>query len=125
MADTAQDQQNQQGQQTTQQTSGQVGQQGYQQGQPDRSQENWDQQFVSQMTGGIDAHSLETSRELAQSYFRLAEDTLATARRVSEAQMLHLYRQQIITEVASQVIPQVTQRVAQQFKQHPEWLKTS
>lgn len=126
--DTAQDQQNQQGQSTLdqQRQQGQQGQQGQlsQQGQtPEQSYV--DQQFISQMIAGFDPHDLETSRELSQSYWRMAQETIDTARRVSEAQMLRSYKQQIVREVATATVPAVLQSVLQTIRQHPEWLKTS
>lgn len=96
MPDTQQDQQSQQKQQESTQLQG-----------DSRPQENWDNSFISQMAGGLDYHTAETNRELAQSYFQLVEDTIRTARRVSEAQVLSQFRTQIVSEVTTQVMTQL------------------
>jgi hypothetical protein len=83
-----------------------------QQAQQNYPQSTFDQLFSEQIAqSGIDP----TGREAWQAYFDLAEQTLRTARRVSEIQVLSLMQQHIVK--------QVTQSVIQQFQQNPQLLK--
>jgi hypothetical protein len=68
------------------------------------SQGQFDQVF-SQITSG----QPEAIREAWQAYFDLADQTLRTARRVSEVQTLALMKDQIVSEVAQRVIGQLKQ----------------
>jgi hypothetical protein len=72
------------------------------QSQDDYSQGQFDQVF-SQMTSG----QPEAIREAWQAYFDLADQTLRTARRVSEVQTLGLMKDQIVAETVQQVIRQI------------------
>lgn len=75
-----------------------------------RSQSTFDSLFSAQI-GQIDP----SGREAWQAYFELAEQTLRTARRVSEIQVLSLMQGQIVKQVTSQVI--------NQLQQNPQLLK--
>jgi len=78
----------------------------YQQGQGQSAQ--WPQSTFDQLFGdqivnsGIDP----TGRDAWQAYFELAEQTLRTARRVSEIQVLSLMQTHIVKQVTAQVIGQ-------------------
>ena len=74
-----------------------------------QSQGQYDQAFtqqISNQTGHL------ASSEAWGAYFDLAEQTLRTARRVSELQVMSLMRQQIVNEVKQQVIAEITSNPA-------------
>lgn len=77
-------------------------QQEQQQGSQEYPQSHFDQVF-----GQITAGQPEAIREAWTAYFDLADQTLRTARRVSEVQTLSLMKDQIVQEVASRVIQQL------------------
>lgn len=64
-----------------------------------------DKIFAEQIGGGFDPAS--QAGQAWQAYFTLAEQTLATARRVSEMSALSLLRQQIVAQVTAEVLHQV------------------
>jgi hypothetical protein len=87
MADTQQDKQQEQGQQ--------------QQSYPgDITSQQFEQMFTQQP---------DAARDAVQAYFDLAEQTLRTARRVSEVWTISLMKQQLVSEVSSQVIRHLQQ----------------
>jgi hypothetical protein len=84
-----------------------------------RSQGSFDSLFGDMITqSGIDP----TGREAWQAYFDLAEQTLRTARRVSEIQVLSLMQQHIVKQVTLNVVkqlqsnPQIIKPVIQQVQ---------
>lgn len=92
---------------------------------PDRSQVQIDSLFSEQMFGDT------ATREVVAQYFANAEDTLRSARRISEIYSMSLMKHHLITQVSQAVIPQlvpiltrtVTQQVVQQFQQNPQLLQ--
>ena len=69
-----------------------------------QSQGKYDQAFTQQISGQTGPLA---SSEAWAAYFDLAEQTLRTARRVSELQVMSLMRQQIVNEVKQQVIAEI------------------
>lgn len=67
-----------------------------------RSQGTFDSLFGQQIAGAD-----PSGREAWQAYFDLAEQTLRTARRVSEVQVLSMMRQQIVQDVTQAVLAQM------------------
>jgi hypothetical protein len=87
-----------------QQTQDQQRQQSEQYGGPERrTQESIDSAFASQVAGGDPFGSVQWQRE----YFRLATETLDTARRVSEMQALTQIKAQLVAEVRHQVMAEI------------------
>jgi hypothetical protein len=74
-----------------------------------QSQGQYDSAFTQQISA--QTGPLATS-EAWGAYFDLAEQTLRTARRVSELQVMSLMRQQIVNEVKQQVIAEITSNPA-------------
>lgn len=86
-------------------------------------QSTFDTLFGDQIVNsGIDP----TGRDAWQAYFELAEQTLRTARRVSEIQVLSLMQTHIVKQVTAQVISQFQrnpQLIAQVLQQNPQVLR--
>lgn len=71
-----------------------------------RPQSSFDSLFSEQISqSGIDP----TGKEAWQAYFDLAEQTLRTARRVSEIQVLSLMQQHLVKQVTANVVTQIQQ----------------
>lgn len=87
-------------------------------------QSTFDQLFGDQIVNsGIDV----AGRDAWQAYFELAEQTLRTARRVSEIQVLSLMQQHIVKQVTASVIGQFQrnpQVLASILQQNPQIIST-
>jgi len=68
-----------------------------------RSQSDFNHLFESQ----VGSQSVDLARDAWTAYHDLAEQTLRTARRVSEMQVFQLMEQQIIRKVTSNVVQQI------------------
>lgn len=72
--------------------------------QTDAPQHEFDTVFANQVAG---VGGYEIQREAWRAYFNLAEQTVRTAREVTELQTLQLMRQAIVSDVTRQVIAQI------------------
>lgn len=92
-------------------------------GQASRTAESYSQSQINDAFGAIAQRQPEVVAEAFRAYWDLAEETLRTARRVSEQQALSMAKQELVREVSAIVLttlqqqPQLIQNALQTSQQ--------